>query len=318
MSVEGLLNIKKAIANLSSQGIREQSERPLHIAVYAANAERYAKIENFLVQGLSDARRRDSLQVLTRARQHAYASQYDLVIYDESVFAPPHALVFQERRPDIFVRQALDQRVDLGVSLARDFSAFRKPFIDKVISKTSRDNTLFSLATALPDIVPSLIELPWSLAEFASDSAFLTMNQIHMAFLIAAASDRQVGYSEQKSEIGAVIAGAFGWRAIARELIGKIPFGGGLIPKAAIAYAGTKLVGVSLDRFYGIGYHYTRQERQAIYADALRQGKKVAGNILRRVRPDLADRLARGAIDRNSPAYNSGSGPIIETRAERG
>ena len=152
---------------------------------------------------------------------------------------------------------------------------------------------MFSLATALPDIVPSLIELPWSLAEFASDSAFMTMNQIHMAFLIAGASDRQVGYNEQKSEIGAVIAGAFGWRAIARELIGKIPFGAKLVPKAAIAYAATKLVGLSLDRYYGIGYHYTRQEREAVYADALRQGKKVAGHILRYVRPDIAQRFAK-------------------------
>jgi hypothetical protein len=317
MSVEGLLNIKKAIANLSSQGVREQSERPLHVALYAANVERYARIENFLLHGLSDARRGESLQALARGPLPAHALQYDLAIYDESVIAPARALIFEERRPDRFVRQVLDHRLDLGVALARDFSAFRKPFIERVISKTSRDNTLFSLATALPDIVPSLIELPWSLAEFASDSAFLTMNQIHMAFLIAGASDRPVGYAYQKSEIGAVIAGAFGWRAIARELIGKIPFGGGLIPKAAIAYAGTKLVGLSLDRFYGIGYHFTRQEREAIYADALRQGKKVAGHILKYVRPDLAQRLGGGTVKRVPAGYDSSSGPIIDTQAEQ-
>ncbi|MGC2658667.1 MAG: hypothetical protein WA324_11985 [Bryobacteraceae bacterium] len=311
MSIEGLLNIKKAISNLSSQGVREQSERPLHIALYAANAQRYAKIENFLLYGLSAARRRQSIQVLARGPMPAHALQYDLAIYDESVLAPARALVFEEFHPDRFVRQALDQRLDLGVALARDFSAFRKPFIDRVISKTARDNTLFSLATALPDIIPSLIELPWSLAEFASDSAFLTMNQIHMAFLIAGASDRPVGYSDQKSEIGAVIAGAFGWRAIARELIGKIPFGGGLIPKAAIAYAATKVVGLSLDRYYGIGYHFTRQEREVVYADALRQGKKVAGHLLKYIRPQIAQRLEQ------VPANRTAAGPIIESHAER-
>ena len=47
--------------------------------------------------------------------------------------------------------------------------------------------------------------------------------------------------------------GAFGWRALARELVGKIPMGGGLIPKAAIAYAGTRVVGLSLERLYRIG-----------------------------------------------------------------
>jgi hypothetical protein len=310
MSVQGLLNIKKAIANLSSQGIRQQSERPLHIALYAANGERYAKIENFLLSGLSEARRRESMRALVRGPLPVHALQYDLAVYDESVLAPSRSLVFEEHRPDRFIRQTLDNHLELGVPLARDFSAFRKPFIDRVIAKTARDNTLFSLATALPDIVPSLIELPWSIAEFASDSAFLTMNQIHMAFLIAAASDRSVGYADQKSEVGAVIAGAFGWRAIARELIGKIPFGGGLIPKAAIAYAGTKLVGVSLDRYYGIGYHYTRHEREVIYADALRQGKKVAGRILQYLRPDLAKKLTP------PPLPPPSSSRLIDTHAE--
>jgi hypothetical protein len=72
------------------------------------------------------------------------------------------------------------------------------------------------MATALPDIVPNLIELPWAATEFASDTAILTANQIKMAFLIAAASDRQVGYREQKKEIASVIGSAFGWRALAR------------------------------------------------------------------------------------------------------
>ena len=63
------------------------------------------------------------------------------------------------------------------------------------------------------------------------------MNQIRMGFMIAGASDREVGYMEQKGEIAAVIGSAFGWRALARELVGKIPFGGGLIAKAGVAYA---------------------------------------------------------------------------------
>ena len=240
MSVEGLLNIKKAISNLSSQGVREQSERPLHIALYAANAQRYAKIENFLLYGLSDARRRQSIQALARGPMPAHACNTIWQYMTKACWRRHVRWFLRSSSPDRFVRQALDQRMDLGVALARDFSAFRKPFIDEVISKTSRDNTLFSLATALPDIIPSLIELPWSLAEFASDSAFLTMSQIHMAFSDCRSKRSAGRLFGAEIQIGAVIAGAFGWRAIARELIGKIPFGGGLIPKAAIAYAATK------------------------------------------------------------------------------
>ena len=43
------------------------------------------------------------------------------------------------------------------------------------------------------------------------------------------------------------------WRALAKQLVGKIPFGGGLIAKAAVAYAGTKVLGLSLDHFYSLG-----------------------------------------------------------------
>ncbi len=68
--------------------------------------------------------------------------------------------------------------------------------------------------------------------------------------MLAAASDRVIGYREQRSEIASVIAGVFGWRALARELVGKIPFGGGLIPKAGISYAATLAVGMSLERLW--------------------------------------------------------------------
>ena len=87
----------------------------------------------------------------------------------------------------------------------------------------------------------------------------------HGLFL-AGASDRPVGYREQKAEIASVLVGAFGWRAIARELVGNIPLGGGLLPKAAIAYAGTRVVGMSMERYYRIGYGYTSEERGRIRA----------------------------------------------------
>jgi hypothetical protein len=190
------------------------------------------------------------------------------------------------------INKILEKYEDLGVALAKNFPPFRRPFVNRVIKRTCRENTLFSLATALPDVIPTIIELPWAIAEFASDTAFLTMNQIRMAFLIAAASDREVGYTEQKSEIATVIGSAFGWRALARQVVGKIPFGGGLLGKAAVAYAGTKVLGLSLDRFYNIGYNYTREERDRLYAEAFRQGKEVAARILTHLRPDVADRYA--------------------------
>ena len=97
---------------------------------------------------------------------------------------------------------------------------------------------------------------------------------------VAAASDSLIGYREQKTEIASILTGAFGFRAIARELVGKIPFGGGLIPKAAVAFAGTYVVGLSLERYHRVGYGLTRDERRREYEQALSHGRTVAEVLL--------------------------------------
>ena len=292
MPIQSLFNIRQALKTLNPNQAREMSERQVRVALHAASQESYQRMENFFLRDLSPSRRRQSALLLSRAPIQPLGQQVDFSVYDEGVVAPHGELVFRPDHTHQFVEKTLLKHPDLGVSLARSFLPFRKPFIERLIAKTARENAMFSLATALPDIIPSIIELPWAVAEFASDTAFLTMNQVRMAFLIAAASDRPVGYLEQKSEIATVIGSAFGWRALARQLIGKVPFGGGMLAKAAVAYAGTKVLGLSLDHFYSIGFTYTREEREEIYVEAFRQGKKVAAKILGYLRPDLAAKYA--------------------------
>jgi uncharacterized protein (DUF697 family) len=105
--------------------------------------------------------------------------------------------------------------------------------------------------------------------------AFLTANQVRMAFLIAAACGKELGYSQRAAEILSIVAGAFGWRALARELAGKIPFGGGIVPKGAIAYAGTFLVGKGIEHFHNAGASYTRAQRDEVYQAAFERGKAI-------------------------------------------
>jgi hypothetical protein len=289
MNLSALQHIRKAVQKLNPNHVREMSEKPLNIGLYAASEDDYRKIEGYLLEGLSPARRVPALRYLHRGPDPQRVLQFDLAVYDESVLAPRRALVFHSGEPERLVESIVGHFDDaIALPLARTFRPFRTPYVEHAIRTVSRENALFSMATALPDIVPNLIELPWAATEFASDTAILTANQIKMAFLIAAASDREVGYREQKKEIASVIGSAFGWRALARELVGKIPLGGGLIPKAAIAYAATRLIGLSLDRLYRIGYGYTREERKDVYEDALQHGKQVAQSILKKLRPDLA------------------------------
>ena len=276
-----LREVKRAISNLRPDEVRHTADRRLAIGLVATNAAAYTAIENFLAPPeLSGERRADVLSILHRASDPGIPERFDLVLYEHRLPRAENAFTFYSYDPERTVKEILADRAELGLPLARNFLPFRRPVVNEVMYSVSKENALFSLASALPNIVPNMLELPWAIGEFASDTAFLTMNQIRMAFLIAAASDSTVGYREQKAEIASIVTGAFGFRAIARELVGKIPFGGGLIPKAAVAFAGTYVMGLSLERYHRVGYGLTREERRREYEQALSHGRSVAEMLL--------------------------------------
>jgi hypothetical protein len=286
MSVKVLQNIREAIGNLNPEEIRSHTERPLRLFLYAHSEQAYRQMEDFFAPPeLSAARRAELRRVIYRASESDYPSQnHDLEIYFEDspigeLSRTNQVFAFRADTPQQTVHDILARRPDLAVPLALHVHPFREEVSRRMVKKVAKENAIFALATAIPDIIP-FVSLPWAIGEFASDTAFLTANQIRMAFLLAAASDRDVGYREQKGEIASIVLGAFGWRALARELVGKIPMGGGLIPKAAIAYAGTRVVGLSLERFYRVGQAYTREERRQAYIDALDRGKTYAASVL--------------------------------------
>jgi len=278
-----LQQVRQAVGNLNPRDVRNSAERPLALRVAASSEAAYAAIESFLSPpDFSRRKRREQHRALFRAGAPGAPEKFDLEIYETGLSAPPEAFFYDPADPGRVVREILAVHDDIGLPLARYFAPFRPPVCEKIISGVAKENALFAIVTALPNVAPGLIELPWAAVEIGSDTAFLTVNQIRMLFLIGGASDRPVGYREQRTEIATIIAGAFGWRAAARELVGKIPFGGGLIPKAAVAYAGTYVVGKSAERFYSIGYGYSREERRLAYAEALERGKKIARSILDR------------------------------------
>jgi hypothetical protein len=285
MSIQVFQHVKDAIRNLDPNDIRKHTDRPLRLLLYADNEQQYREMEDYLLpRDLSAAKRAQARRVIYRGSESAGPRvKGDLELY----FDPKQELAegesdvfgFDPAAPGATIHQVLHRRPDLAVPLALNVLPFREEVSRRMVKKIAKENALFSLATALPDIVP-FISLPWAMGEFASDTAFLTANQIRMAFLLAAANDRDVGYHEQRGEIGSIILGAFGWRALARELVGKIPWGAGLVPKAAIAYAGTRVVGMSLERYYRVGKAYTRAERRLAYEDALDRGKQLVAGLI--------------------------------------
>jgi hypothetical protein len=290
MPVQFFQHIKEAIGNLDPEEARRHADRPLRLFLYADSERAYREMEDFFVpHELSEGRRVQLQHYIYRASEGVLPSEpHDLEIYFEN---SPHEILtptsrvfaFRPDHPQQTVQQVLHHRRDLAIPLALRIPPFRAEVSQRIIKKVAKENALFALASALPDIVPFL-SLPWAIGEFASDTALLTANQFRMAFLLAAANDREIGYREQKAEMVSIMLGAFGWRALARELAGKIPLGGGLIPKAALAYAGTRVVGLSLERLYRLGNTYTREERRLAYAEAFERGKTFAASLVDGIR----------------------------------
>ena len=294
MSIQVFHSIKEAVSNLNPEEIERHVARPLRIFLYAHSEDAYRKMENFLVPPhLSPAKRSELNERIVRASSgFSPNGPGDLEIYFEDSspdeLAPiKNLFAFQPDAPRRVVSGVLQHRPDLAIPLAMHVLPFREEVSRRIIRKVAKQNAVFALATAVPDVIP-FVSLPWAVGEFASDTAVLTANQVRMAFLLAAAADRDFGYREQRNEIASIVVGAFGWRALARELAGKIPLGGGLIPKAAISYAGTRVVGLSLERFYRTGAAYTRQERRYAYQDALERGRTIATSLLNGVKRKAA------------------------------
>ena len=274
-----LSQIRDALANLSPSEVREQAQIPVTIELFASTPKTHEEMANYFAPShqMSPERYEEVAGLIRRGGESNTPAV--IRIFEEGVAHTPGAFVYSRNKPEKVICDIIEAKPELKLALARQFIPFRKPVSDDIVFNVSKENALFSVATSIPALMP-ILSVPWAVGEFASDTAFLTMNQIRMAFMLAAANDRTIGYREQKGEIASLFAGAFGWRAIARELIGVIPMGAGIVPKAAIAFGGTFVVGMSLERFYRIGYGMTPAERKQAYKDAVERGKTIALNLL--------------------------------------
>jgi hypothetical protein len=282
MPLSVLKDIRKVYAGLNADEIRGAAAQDLNIGLMASNPESYRRMEEFLARFCGDVVAQD--QALRAVHPvNGSSRRFDFVLCEPGVPVPANGYLFDAGDQESLISAILSDHQKLETALARTFPVFRAAATARIIRRVARENAFFSLVTALPNIVPSLLELPWAVGEFATDTAFLTMNQIRMALMLAAMHGRPVGYIEQKAAIATIVAGAFGWRAIARELVGKIPLGGGLIPKAAVAFGGTYVVGLGLDKLNRTGSGLSRQERRDAYADAFGKGREE----IRDLAPDL-------------------------------
>lgn len=157
---------------------------------------------------------------------------------------------------------------ELRLSLARHVPAFRPAVVTQLINEASKENAKLALLSALPGVLPVTdFLLP---ATALGDMLLLTKNQGLLLMSIAAAYGREVDLRARTRELLPVVGSAFGWRAAARQLVGLVPGGIGLVVKGAMAYAGTYSVGRAAAVYYSTGHTLSGPRLQQLYKDALR------------------------------------------------
>ena len=182
---------------------------------------------------------------------------------------------------DILARQEVAYA---HIPLARALPAFRAKAAIQTIQSVSIENAVFVTSTSLGNIIPNPLQPLASVAESVGDTVVLTANQIRMLFRLAAIFDRELGLKQQSPEVLSIVGAAFGWRSIARELVSKVPFGGGVVPKAAIAFAGTWAIGDGIAFYYKTGRRLTKAELRQRFDLAMEKGKASAELIVGKLR----------------------------------
>jgi len=167
---------------------------------------------------------------------------------------------------------------ELHLAAARRLPGLRAVFARDLIGSVSFSNATYSLASGLPEQIP-IVNVPFA----AADILVLTKNQALLVYRLALAYGAPPDFQARIREVLPVIGGAFLWRQAARSLIGLIPVWG-LLPKIAIAYAGTYTTGIAAWRWYESGDLVSTDQLKRISSEAIALGRKRAAEIIARTR----------------------------------
>jgi uncharacterized protein (DUF697 family) len=208
-----------------------------------------------------------------------------------------------------FVPTVLELLPQLHLALGRYFPLFRLPVARQLINETCLSNAGYSFSTGLAEIVP-VLDIPLNL----TDMVVLTKTQAFLAYKLGLLLGFSTRWQDYITEFGSVIGTGFLWRQIARQLIGLVP-AWGIVPKVAVAYAGTYVVGNAILGWYLTGKNLSPKQMRALYAQAFMRGKEYARRLSDRIpRPKLGKgNKARLAGKKTKPELLQGETVIIKT-----
>jgi uncharacterized protein (DUF697 family) len=163
---------------------------------------------------------------------------------------------------------------DGRLAVAAALPVFRQVVADAIVDETAKANASFAVTTGLAETIP-VLTAPLNLG----DMIVLTKNQLIMGYKIALAAGRDDNPRSMITEILGVVGSGFLFRQIARQLVGLIPVAG-LVPKVAIAYAGTYAMGRGLSAWALGGVEVTAESLSAYTAEGLDRGRRLAQQLI--------------------------------------
>ena len=163
------------------------------------------------------------------------------------------------------------------LALARHLPAFREAVSRGLIDDVAFANAVYSAGTGVLETNP-IATIPLN----AADILVLTKNQAIMAYKITLAMGMTAEFREIMPQLGAVVGSGFIFRQIARGLIGLVP-GLGIIPKVAVAFAGTYATGEVVYRWCATGDRINGDALKIVYDRALERGRQIAAQVTKSV-----------------------------------
>jgi uncharacterized protein (DUF697 family) len=153
-----------------------------------------------------------------------------------------------------------------AAAFGRALPAFRATAAKQIIDETAAANAQFSLVSNIPALLPVV----GTIAAVGADFIVLTKNQVMMLYKLAAVFGRDL--RDQRGilqDVLPVVGAGLVWRTVAREATTLLPFAAGAVPKLAIAYLGTVVVGRAAEFYYRTGMKPSKTQLEQFRRQAL-------------------------------------------------
>lgn len=176
-----------------------------------------------------------------------------------------------------FVPTVMALLPDRLLALGRQYPLFRSAVSRELVQDTSFSNAAYAISTGLAEVVP-VLDIPLNVA----DIVILTKSQAFLVYKLGLSLGMSTRWQDYVTEFGGVLGTGFFWRQLARMLVGLVP-AWGIVPKAAVAYSGTYVVGHAVLQWYLTGRHVSREQMRQLTVQAFQRGREIAQGIVEKL-----------------------------------